>query len=131
MTIVGELEMIIRPVYDSRNPPNAISNVRNIRVGERILLVFGAGGQYSPVFVCTVVTPRVPIPGFNACSFADELQSERLTRSGYTIDPHLGRFTGVSVKAVPLELSISIRKPKGNTIIRKWQEVALCNPGRM
>jgi hypothetical protein len=123
--IVREFRMIIRPVYDNRDKPNAISNVKNLRQGHTILLAHGGkGGPYRPMFSCKVVAPPRAVPHFEeAFSFADASQDERLERSGYTRDPHLKRFTGISVEVSPERLSGTIRRPLGNTTIRRWNEV--------
>jgi hypothetical protein len=129
--VVSELEMIIRPVYDSREPPNAIANVKHIRQGHTILLVYGGKGQpYRPMFSCKVVAPPRPVPNFEAFSFADGSQEDRLKSSGFTPDPHLKRFTGISVRMSANRLTGSIQKPKGNNTIRSWKEVEAYNAGK-
>jgi hypothetical protein len=126
--IVSDLGMIIRSVYDNRDPPNAIANVRNIRQGQKILLAYGGKGvPYRAMFSCTVVAPLRPVPGFEAFSFADDAQNERLKKSGYVVDPHLNRFTGISVEISPERLTSPVRKPTGNNTIRSWKEVKAYN----
>jgi hypothetical protein len=126
--VVSEFGMIIRSVYNNLNPPNAIANVKHIRQGHTILLVYGGKGEpYRPMFVCTVVTPQHPVPNFDAFAFADQSQDARLKNSGFTPGPHLLRFTGISIK-ISAELSAeqvaaSIRKPRGINTIRRWKEV--------
>jgi hypothetical protein len=128
--IVSELGMIVRSVYNNGNPPIAIANVRNIRLGQRILLVYGGRGEpYRAMFSCTVVAPRRPVPQFEVFSFADDVQNECLTRSGYSVDPHLNRFTGISVEISPEHLTGFVRKPLGNNTIRSWKEVESYNAG--
>jgi hypothetical protein len=128
--VANEFRMIIRPVYNNSDPPNAIANVKHIRQGHTILLVYGGkGAPYRPMFACTVVAPPRPVPHFEAFSFADESQNERLEKSGYTPDPHLKRFTGISV-AISAERfagSGSVRKPTGNNTIWRWKHVEAYN----
>jgi hypothetical protein len=118
--------MIIRTAYDSRD--NAIANVKNIRQGNTILLVYGGGRTkkpYCPVFSCTVVAPPRPVPGFDALTYADASQHERLQGSNYLRDPRLKRFTGISI-AVSRHLehvTCSIPRPGGINTIRRWNEV--------
>jgi hypothetical protein len=125
---VHEFGMIIRTVYDSRD--NAIANVKNIQQGDTILLVFGGGRgsgkkPYRPMFSCKVVAPPRPVPRFDAFSYADPAQHERLQASGYTLDPHLNRFTGISIEVSQnLERVLcNVPKPRGNNTIRHWNEV--------
>jgi hypothetical protein len=123
---VRELEMIVRSVYNSR--ATAIANVRHIRKGHTILLVHGGNSEpYRPVFVCTVVAAPRPVPDFGAFSFADESQNDRLKTSRYSPDPHLKRFTGISVKISAERFAGSIQKPIGNNTIRSWKEVEAYN----
>jgi len=120
--------MIIRPVYESREPPSAIANVKHIRQGHTILLGYGGKGEpYRPMFACTVVAAPRPVPHFEAFSFAEESQVDRLMKSGYAPDPHLKNFTGISVEVSAEHLTGSIRKPAGNNTVRSWKEVEACN----
>jgi hypothetical protein len=129
IAMISELGMIIWPVYDGRNPPNAISNVRRIRLGQYILLAFsGQGEPYRPMLLCKVIAPPYPVSGFESISFADDAATNRIEGSGYTPDPHLKRFTGISVEAIDIKLSGTILKPAGNTTIRSWKEVEAHNP---
>src|SRR5271169_2273399 len=86
-----EFGMIIRTVYNSADIP--IANVKKLRQGDTVLLVFGGGRRknpYRPMFSCTIVAPQRPVPKFDAMSYADASQNERLRRSGYVLDPNLG-----------------------------------------
>jgi hypothetical protein len=123
---VDEFRMIMRTVYDSRD--NAIANVKNIQQGDRILLVYGGGRNkkpYRPMFSCTVVAPPRPVPRFDAFSYVDAAQHDRLQESGFTIDPHLNRFTGISIEVSQnLErVPYNVPKPNGINTIRRWSEV--------
>ena len=124
--IVDELKMIIRTAYNTKGIP--IANVKNLHIGDRILLVYGGGrsGQpYRPIFSCKVVPPPRPIPQFEAMTFADASQSERLRSSNYPADPYLNQFTGISIEVSEhLErLGHTIQKPGGNNVIRRWSDV--------
>ncbi len=125
-TLVDEMGMIHRAIYNRVGIPTA--NTKQIQPGDTILLAYGGGrsrNPYSPVLSCTVIAPPRPVPGFDAFTFADGPQSERLRHSGYTIDPHLKRFTGISVGVLrSLErFDCSIPKPAGINVIRRWSEV--------
>lgn len=124
--VVHEFGLIIRTVYDSRD--NAVANVKNIQLGDSILLAYGGGRSkkpYRPMFSCLVVAPPRPVPRFDAFSYADASQHERLRESGYVPDPHLKRFTGISVEVSQnLEgVTRDIPRPGGNNTIRRWNEV--------
>jgi hypothetical protein len=118
--------MIVRTIYDSRG--NAIANVKNLRQGHTILMVFGGGRSkrpYQAMFSCTVVAPPHPVSRFGAFTYADGSQSERLQNSGYSPDPHFERFTGISIKVLQ-DLGggrCSVPRPAGNNTIRRWDEV--------
>jgi hypothetical protein len=77
------------------------------------------------MFLCTVVAPSCPVPNFDGISFLDESQQERLRNSGYSPDPQLGMFTGISIHASgELEhLECAIPRPLGNNALRRWNEV--------
>jgi len=124
--VVSDLRMIIRPVYENsenRDKPKPVPNVKNIRQGDAILLVYGGKGEpYKPMFACKVVASPRPIPDFEAFSFADVSQAERLEASGYTRDPHFKKFTGISVKVSPVTGSI-LKPPARGTTIRTWKQV--------
>jgi len=118
--------MIIRSAYNIAGI--AIANAKQLQEGDTILMVYGGGDSkkpYRPMFSCTVVTPPHPVQGFEGFSYADASQHDRLQKSGYTPDPHLSRFTGISVEVsenlerVPYE----IPRPGGNNTIRRWAEV--------
>jgi hypothetical protein len=124
--LVDEMGMIHRVIYNSVGIPTA--NTKQLRQGDTILLAYGGGrsrNPYRPILSCTVIAPPNPVPGFDAFSFADEPQSERLRNSGYTPDPHFKRFTGISVGVLrSLErFDCSIPRPGGNNTIRRWSEV--------
>jgi hypothetical protein len=126
---VSEFRMILRTVYDSRG--NAITNVRNIRQGDTILLVYGGGRRgkpYRPMFSCTVVAPRAPVPLFeNAFTYADHSMLERLQGSKFSPDPHLKTFTGISIEVSRYleEIPCVIQRPEGNRYasIQRWNQV--------
>ena len=123
---VEEFRMIFRTVYNAVGIP--IANVRQLRQGDTILLVYGGGRSnqpYRPIFCCTVVPPPRPIPSFEALSYADASQHERLKNLGFTPDPHFREYTGISVEISQdlRRLAGSIRRPGGNNAIRRWSEV--------
>jgi hypothetical protein len=127
--IVSDLRMIIRPVYENsrdRDKPKPIPNVKHIRQGETILLVYGGKGEpYRPMLACKVVAPPRPVPQFEEVfSFAEMSQIQRLETAGYTRDPHFKKFTGISIEVIPERLPPgSIQKPAGQTTIRRWKQV--------
>jgi hypothetical protein len=118
-----EFGMIVRPAYNRNSIP--IANVKRIRQAHRILMAYGSAGSYRPMFSCIVVPAPRPVPGFDALSFADAAQHERLQNSGYVSDPVFNKFTGISIKMLQdLEhITCRIRKPAGNNVIRTWIEV--------
>jgi hypothetical protein len=126
--IVSDFKMIIRPVYEKmsegRDRPKPIPNVKHIRQGQTILLVYGGKGEpYRPMLSCKVVASPRPVPGFEAFSFAEVSQAARLQTSGYGIDPYFRKFTGISVEEVsPVTGSIQT-PPKRGTAIRTWEQV--------
>jgi mRNA-degrading endonuclease RelE of RelBE toxin-antitoxin system len=124
--IVREFGMIIRTVFNSAGI--RIANVQQVRQRDTILLVHGGGRSktpYRPMFLCTVVAPSCPVPNFDGISFLDESQQERLRNSGYSPDPQLGMFTGISILlSGELEhLECAIPRPLGNNALRRWNEV--------
>ena len=123
---VREFGIIIRTIFNSAGIP--VANVKQLQQGDTILLVHGGGrgkDPYQPMFSCLVVAPPRPAPHFDAFSFADEPQQERLRISGYLPDPRFKRFTGISVKVLrDVERpTCSIPRPLGNNTIRRWDEV--------
>lgn len=124
--LVREFGMIIRTVFNSAGI--RIANVKQLQQGDTILLVHGGGrskAPYRPMFCCTVVAPGRPVPNFDGVSFFDESQQERLRNSGYSPDPHLNAFTGISIRiSEELEhLACSIPRPLGINTLRRWNEV--------
>jgi hypothetical protein len=122
--VVDELRMIIRTVYNSKHI--AIANVKNIHLGDTILLVYGGSGKpYRPIFSCTVVRPPLPVPSFDAFTFANAAGHERLKKSNYLPDPYLKGFTGISIEVSQhLEsFARAVPRPAGNNTIRRWDEV--------
>jgi hypothetical protein len=124
--LITECRMIIRSAYNSVGI--AIANTRQLREADTILVVFGGGDSgkpYRPMFSCRVVPPPIPVPGFEGVTYADAMQHDRLLNSGYTADPHLHRFTGISIEVMEnLErVSRDIPRPAGNNTIRRWNEV--------
>lgn len=94
---VTECQLILRSAYNSTGA--AIANARRIKLGDRILLVYGGGNDsqpYRPMFLCRAIRPPRPVPEFEAFSFADEASSKPLELAGYPRDPILKRFTGIS-----------------------------------
>lgn len=123
---VSQMGMIIRTVYNSAGL--AIANTKQIRIGDSILLVHGGGDRslpYRPMFACEVVHPPQPVAGFNGFSFAETHHIPQLKNSNYSPDPHLAKYTGISVSTIAdLEtISALIPRPRGNNTIRKWDEV--------
>jgi hypothetical protein len=118
------LMMIIRPVYNSKG--TAIANVKSIRQGDTILVVHGGGGKpYRPMFACRIVPPPRPVNNFDAFSFADASDGQRLRESCYTPDPYFKRFTGISIEILQdlKNVARAIERPGGNNTIRRWSEV--------
>jgi hypothetical protein len=124
--LIDECRMIIRSAYNSAGI--AIANTKQIRKNDTILMVYGGGGSkkpYLPMFSCTVVTAPIPVPGFEGFSYADLSQHDSLQKSHYPRDPHLNRFTGISIQVLEnLEhVRCEISRPSGNNTIRRWVEV--------
>jgi hypothetical protein len=124
---VNEFGMIFRTVYNSNGI--AIPNVKQIRQGDRILLVYGGGRgkHYRPMFSCRVVAPVRPVPFFeHAFTYADASMEERLQNSKFSPDPHLKRFTGISIEiSRNLEhVPCVVRRPNGMlATIQRWSQV--------
>lgn len=124
--LVREFGAIIRTVFNSAGI--RIANLKQLQQGDTILLVHGGGrnkAPYLPMFSCKVVAPRRPVPNFDGISLLDESQQERLRDSGYSPDPHLRMFTGISIQiSEELEhLTCSIPRPPGINALRRWEEV--------
>lgn len=122
-TLVRAFGLIIRNVINSGGDP--IPNVGRLRVGDRILLVHGEGQNYRPMFGCTVIAPRRPVPGFPACSSVDENEAAPLQRSGYSPDPRFKCFTGIAADPGPdLDDALpSVARPGSLTTLRRWEAV--------
>jgi hypothetical protein len=118
--------MIIRSAYNRAGI--AIPNAKQIREGHTILMVYGGGDSkkpYRPMFSCKVVAAPIPVPGFEGFSYADSSQHDSLQKSDDPPDPHLNRFTGISIQVSEnLErVSDRILKPRGMNTMRHWDEV--------
>jgi hypothetical protein len=125
-TLISDCHLILRSAYNTAGL--AIANTRRIKLGDRILVVYGGGRDrqpYTPMFSCVVSDPPRPVPGFEAFSFAEGADSRRLESAGYPRDPILQKFTGISVRILRdlNSLSQGVTKPVGNNTIRSWGEV--------
>jgi hypothetical protein len=74
-----------------------------------------------------LLLPPALSPNFEAFTFAEESQDDRLEKSGFRPDPHLKRFTGISVEISAERFTGSIRKPPGINTIRSSKEVEAYN----
>ena len=113
--------------------------VQGLRPGHQILLVHGAEGKYIPVFRCEVCASPEPVctgqHTFDVFCCIPEEFHERLRLEGYSPDPVIQRFIGISISSVQdlRDRQCKIVKPKGNNTLRRWDEVfpraACTNPG--
>ena len=58
------------------------------------------------------------------CYIADAFH-DRLKAEGYSLDPVIQRFTGISIGSLQdlRDSNCRITKPKGNNTLRRWDEV--------
>jgi hypothetical protein len=103
--------------------------VQGLHPGHQILLVHGAEGLYIPVFRCEVCASPEPVCAgqhtFAVFCFIREQFHERLRLEGYSPDPVIQRFIGISISSVQdlRSRQCKIAKPKGNNTLRRWDEV--------
>ena len=125
---VAEQTVIVRSVHNAAG--QRTSNVQHLRPGERILLVHGGHGKpYRALFSCTICAAREPVRTsqcvFDVFSYLDESLHEQLRMGGYTPDPVVRRFTGISISEVQDLRGITSVIPRrlGNNTISRWEEV--------
>jgi hypothetical protein len=103
--------------------------IQQLRAGHQILLAYGAGGRYSPVFRCRVCTSPEPVRTrkhtFDVFCYIAEQFHDRLKVEGYEYDPVIQRFIGIAIDSVQdlRDNKTRITKPKGNNTLRRWDEV--------
>ena len=127
MGFVYAAQAIIAHAYNSAEMLMPL--VLHLRPGHRILVAYGSNGQYTPILSCELGLSRAPVvtSKHTLDVFCDvpEALHPRLRDTGYSPDPFVRRFVGISVAAFQ-DLSGSphrITKPKGNNTLRRWAEV--------
>lgn len=62
---------------------------------------------------------------FDMFAFVDESLSDRMLSVGYTPDPVLHKFVGITIADILdlRHLSCTVRRPAGNNTLRRWAEV--------
>jgi hypothetical protein len=131
---VHDAKAIIAHAYN--NAGLRMPLIQQLRPGHQILLVYGADGKYSPMFrgeVCTSPKPvRTPKHTFDVFCYIAEEFHDRLRASGYSPDPVVNRFTGISIASLQnlRGKTRKITKPKGNNTLRRWDEVFPGTAGR-
>jgi predicted RNase H-like nuclease len=128
-TFVAEQKVIVRTLHNSKL--QSIANVRHLKPGETILLTYGGHGtSYHPLFAAEITAPGVTVENtihdFPAFRYIDEQWDESLRAGGYTPDPVLNRFTGISIQPSSdlrhIQTSGIARPPGKNTLCR-WTDV--------
>jgi hypothetical protein len=125
---VATHRVIVRNVYNSMGI--RIANVRHLKPGEKILLVHGGDGRPYRALFCGRIgassnTVRTPQHTFAAFSYIDSALDSDLSSGGYTRDPVLNRFTGITLES-SIDLSHitgQIPRPEGNNTIWRWRTV--------
>lgn len=125
---VAGRRVIVRSLYNAAGL--LIANVQHLKSGERILLVHGGHGKpYRPLFSCTISAAEAPVrsarQSFCVFSYIDESLQDCLKEGGYTLDPVLRKFTGISISELHdlRGVTSEIPRPSGNNTIRRWDEV--------
>ena len=124
---VTDAKIILAHVYNKLGIRMPL--VQRVQPGDKMLLVYGEAGKYSPIFSCTVSSPVEPVRNrqhsFDAFSYVQESLLGRLEATGYDPDPVLKRFTGISISSFQdlRDIKRLIAKPKGNNTLRRWDEV--------
>lgn len=106
-------------------------NVKRLRPGDLMLLVYGKDGEYEPQLYLTVEPPtKTPIADTDVLhELANEL-TPILEGAGYTPDPSLDVFTGFRVTPCSDwkgQIPEKLRKPSGQNFLRTWEEVRVQN----
>lgn len=120
--------------FDKGNVYQRLPHVKDLKQGHRMLLVYGAGEEYSMVLGCVIHSADDPVRNqqngqqFDLFSYVDDQSvCELLISQGYTPDPRLGRFVGISVKVLPhlpdITGPISRPRPGDGRTIWRWDEV--------
>jgi hypothetical protein len=119
--------VIIRSVHNTAG--QLIANVQHLKPGERILLVHGEKGKYREVFSGTMSAPRNPVEwrqhSFDVFSYIDESQNQDLSEGGFSPDPMIKKFTGISITEVKdlRERGREVRRPAPMGTIWRWDKV--------
>jgi hypothetical protein len=125
---VQEERIIIRNVHNKLG--QRLANNSHLRPGHKILLVYGGNGQpYRALFCCTIVASVKPVqtprPSFGIFLEIDKSLHEHLKKTDYEVDPHLGKFVGISVAAVKdlRHITDPIPRPHGRNTLWRWEDV--------
>jgi predicted RNase H-like nuclease len=133
--LVRKAGMIFCHLYfDKDDVYQRLPHVKDLQQGDRLVLVYGAGREYSVVLGCVIHNADRSVLNqqngqmFDVFSYVDDPSvCELLTSQGYTPDPRLGRFTGISVEVladVPdIPGPISRPRPGDRRTIWRWDEV--------
>jgi hypothetical protein len=125
---VAEHKAIVRNIFNSVG--QKIANVQHLRPGDTILLAYGGNGRgYEAIYRCTVCAAASPVQhGRNRfevfCCLDDSLDTA-LIAGGYTRDPVIGCFTGITISDVKdLRLQhYAIRRPERSHTLMPWPTV--------
>ena len=126
---VSEAKLIFAHVYNTQRI--RMPNVQHLEPGDKLLLVHGGDGKYSPLFCCTIGAAAKPVRNpdlghtFLVFSYADESLYEHLRSTGYDPDPVLKKFVGITITDLEdvRDIVCSIPHPPGNNTLRRWNEV--------
>jgi hypothetical protein len=133
--LVKKAGMIFCHIYfDKDDVYQRLPHVKDLHQGHRLLLVYGAGSEYSVVLGCVIQSTDRSVRNqqngqqFDVFSYVDDQSvCELLEKQSYTPDPKLGRFTGISVEVLPdppdIPGRISRPRPGDRRTIWGWDEV--------
>ena len=126
---VAKHKVIVRNIHNSAR--QRIANVRYLKAGETILLVYGGKGKpYRALFSGTITASPDPVRTSQQCfdvftcidkSLVEELEAGRFDR-----DPVVERFTGISLTSLEDLGNVpdSIKRPLGDwRALWRWNEV--------
>jgi hypothetical protein len=127
--------LIVRTIHNSAG--QRIANISHLKPGDRILLAYGGEGQpYRVLCGATIALSRDPVVTskrkFDVFSFIEESLGEQLSAAGYSRDPVLGRYTGITISELDYlwHFERMIPRPAGNNTIWRWRDAGNWKPLR-